>query len=430
MGRTRLANTFYRSLRAASVASMVALMAFGCSSDDGNGGDDDGAGNRSGSGSGGSGASTSTGGTGAGTGGSGTGTGGSGTGSGGGSSGGSGGSGGTVAACPGLPLQSSGSSGAAGSGEACAGVSYEAERVDVDMYIMMDRSVSMAETVPGTDRIRWEFVREAVERFVSHPDAADVRMGIQFFNQSGEKNDEIDCDVSRYATPAVAIGPASEVGDDIVAAIADTRPGGFTPTLPALQGAVQHAKEWAEENVGRATVVVLVTDGLPTQCQNPVSVSEVAAVAKEAAEGEPRVRTYAMGIAAGFNLDTIARSGGTKKAFIVDEASIADSFVTNLLNIAENELACEYEIPEPSDGSMQVDVDKVQVVYSPANGDPEEIPKAGSLADCGKSSVGGWYYDNPANPTKIMVCPCTCERFAAGRVDVRLGCEPRPIPIE
>jgi hypothetical protein len=27
--------------------------------------------------------------------------------------------------------------------------------------------------------------------------------------------------------------------------------------------------------------------------------------------------------------------------------------------------------------------------------------------------------------TRITVCPCTCARFQAGRVDVRLGCKPR-----
>jgi len=48
-----------------------------------------------------------------------------------------------------------------------------------------------------------------------------------------------------------------------------------------------------------------------------------------------------------------------------------------------------------------------------------------TLGDCAEAENGGWYYDNASAPTRIYVCPCTCARFGAGRVDVRLGCEPR-----
>ncbi|HEX2669719.1 MAG TPA: hypothetical protein VHM25_02550, partial [Polyangiaceae bacterium] len=68
---------------------------------------------------------------------------------------------------------------------------------------------------------------------------------------------------------------------------------------------------------------------------------------------------------------------------------------------------------------------KVQVLYTPASGDAEEVPSISSLAACAKNPNGGWYYDNPDSPSKITVCPCTCARLQAGRVDVRLGCKPR-----
>jgi hypothetical protein len=307
----------------------------------------------------------------------------------------------------------------------CGGVSLEAEAVGVDMYIMMDRSVSMAEQVGSTGRIRWDFVHEAVQKFVEAPGAANIGVGIQFFGQSGSRDDAMDCDVSRYSTPAVPIGPASQVGPDVVAAVDATLPGGLTPTFPALEGAVAYGKQWAKAHPGRATVVVLVTDGFPTQCQNPVSVSAIADVARQAAEESPPVRTYVIGLAAGFNLDTIARSGGTQKAFLLDEGDITGSFVTTLSNISNNQLACEYEIPAPTDPNQKVDLNKVQIVYTPAVGDQEEIPRANALTDCATSNSGGWYYDNPTSPSKILVCPCSCSRFGAGKVDIRLGCEPQ-----
>jgi len=297
------------------------------------------------------------------------------------------------------------------------------------MYVMMDRSVSMAETVGSTGKIRWDFMRDAVQAFVQDPAAANIGVGIQFFGQSGSRDDTIDCDVNRYATPAVPIGLASVVGTNVVSAVAATFPGGLTPTYPALQGAVSYAKQWAIGHPGRATVVVLVTDGFPTQCQNPVSVSDVAAVATAAANGTPPIRTYAVGLAAGFNLDTIARAGGTNAAFRIDEGDITQSFVTSLLNISADPLGCEYEIPAPTDPGLTLDPDKVQVVYTPAVGPAEEIPRAQSAADCAVSTAGGWFYDDPSKPSKILVCPCTCSRFAAGKIDIRLGCEPRPISI-
>jgi hypothetical protein len=331
-----------------------------------------------------------------------------------------------TAACSGLPFEPADAGDAAAS---CAGITVEAESVDVDMYIMMDRSVSLADPVGSTGKIRWDLVREAVQAFVTDPAAANIGVGIQFFGQSGGRDDALDCDVSRYSTPAVAIGPASRVGSDLVAAVDAMEPGGLTPTMPALQGAIAYGKEWAMGHPGRATVVVLVTDGFPTQCQNPVSVSEIADVARQAYEQEPRVRTYTVGLAAGYNLDTIARAGGTSHAFLVDEGDVTRSFVSTLLNISMNSLACEYEIPVPDDTALTVNPEKVQVVYTPAVGDAEEVPRARSFADCASSSAGGWYYDDPSAPKKIIACPCTCSRFAAGKVEVRLGCYPRHVPI-
>jgi hypothetical protein len=132
-----------------------------------------------------------------------------------------------------------------------------------------------------------------------------------------------------------------------------------------------------------------------------------------------------LGLEATYNLNTLARAGGTSSAYLVDQGDITQSFVTKLLNISANQLSCEYEIPVP-DPSLTLDLNRVQVVYTPAVGDAEEIPKAQGAGDCATSVAGGWYYDTPTNPSKILVCPCTCARFAAGRVDVRLGCTPTP----
>jgi hypothetical protein len=169
----------------------------------------------------------------------------------------------------------------------------------------------------------------------------------------------------------------------------------------------------------------LVSDGFPTQCGN--APEAVAAAAEAGYDNAPHVKTYVIGVGdvARFNLDNYARAGGTDQAFLTDEADVSDSFVEALLNITDTEIACEYLIPEPPDDMTQVDIDKVSIIYTPQGGDPEEVPKVNNLGDCADAENGGWYYDNQTAPTRIYVCPCTCARFAAGRVDVRLGCEPR-----
>ncbi|MFO7179334.1 MAG: VWA domain-containing protein [Pseudomonadota bacterium] len=323
--------------------------------------------------------------------------------------------------CVGLPFEEQ-AGGEAGS-SACVGISTEAEVTPVDLYIIMDRSVSMGYEAADTGMTRWEAIRAAVEEFVSASEAGSIGAGIGFFGLSGGSDDDLDCDASNYESPVVPIGPLSEVGEDIVAAIDDVVPGGLTPVLPALEGAIAYAKEWAEEHPERATMVVLVSDAFPTQCSN--AVSDVVDVAREAFESEPSVRTYAVGIEGAPNLDAIARGGGTREGHLVDESNLTDSFLQTLLNISNAQLACQYRIPMSPDPDLRVDFDEVQVVYTPASGEPEEIPRLESSGACDRNPNGGWFYDNPADPRSIQVCPCTCERFGAGRVEIRLGCEPR-----
>jgi hypothetical protein len=304
------------------------------------------------------------------------------------------------------------------------GVGYEAERIDVDMFIMLDSSSSMGYALED-GRTRWEAITEAIEDLMTSEDAQDIRAGIGFFSISGHGDDNVDCDVSAYADPVVGIGPLSETGPTMIEEMLDKTPAGLTPTVPALQGAIEYAQSWQEDHPERATVVVLVSDGYPTQCTN--SPEAVANAAAAGYDNEPYIKTYVIGVGevARFNLDNYARSGGTSEAFLTDEGDASGSFVEAVLNITETEIACEYEIPVPPNMNEQIDPEKVQIVYTPQGGDPEEVPIVDGLSDCAEAENGGYYFDNKTAPTRIYVCPCTCARFGAGAVEVRLGCEPR-----
>jgi hypothetical protein len=321
-------------------------------------------------------------------------------------------------ACPGVALDDG------GQGGACTGVSMGAEPVPIDLFIMMDRSISMGNTVAGTNMTRWDALQQAVQEFVDSTTSTDVRAGIGFFGVTGGSDDVIDCNEGNYSKPAVAIDTLDKSGPAIISAMANMVPGGLTPSGPALTGALDYAASWAKAHPGRATGVVLVTDGYPTQCQ-PLAVSDLATIAQQAFQSTPSVRTYVIGLDGDFNLDAIALSGGTHSAFKVDEGSITSSFTTALQNVSNTQLACEYALPAPPDGSEKLDFTRVQVTYTPAGKAPtEEIPAVSGSDACADAPNGGWYYDVPTAPTSIEVCPCTCSRFAAGRVDVRVGCRP------
>lgn len=323
-------------------------------------------------------------------------------------------------ACPGLPFDTT-----VDGGMACTGVSVETEAVGVDLLLIMDRSESMGYLIDGTSMTRWDALKAAVQTFVQDPSVGNIGGGIVFFGKSGNRNDTVDCSVDSYSTPDVEITPLSSSGADLVSAIDAITPGGLTPMVPAVQGALVYAKNWAAAHPDRATVAVLVSDGYPTQCNNDPAA--VAAATQAGFQGTPSVRSYVIGVGdvAKFNLDNYANVGGTQKAFLTDKTDVSTTFAQALLNITNSKVSCEYQIPPSPDPMMKLDYDKVQVVYTPASGEPQEVPRVDSYINCASVSNGGWYYDNAAMPTKILVCPCSCANFGAGTVEARVGCKPR-----
>lgn len=92
--------------------------------------------------------------------------------------------------------------------------------------------------------------------------------------------------------------------------------------------------------------------------------------------------------------------------------------------ITGSQVSCSLDIPTPDGGTL--DPKKVNVKYTPGgNGNPSSILNVpGGAADCGPN--GGWYYDDPQNPSQIVLCPATCTVVQAdtqAKVEVLFGCE-------
>jgi hypothetical protein len=99
-------------------------------------------------------------------------------------------------------------------------------------------------------------------------------------------------------------------------------------------------------------------------------------------------------------------------------------------NIAKGlvtKLGCEFAVPKSTDGSA-VDPTKVVVQYTPGGGATKPLTQVTDASKCG-SVADGWYYDDPAAPTKVVFCPSTCATAGAdtdGKVEIALGCQAPP----
>jgi hypothetical protein len=310
-------------------------------------------------------------------------------------------------------LGSGGSAGGTDPNE-CASAAFEAEPVPVDLAIMLDQSGSMAQPSSGGGTL-WSAVTGALTTFVTSPKAGGIGVSLAYFPGQG-------CNVAGYATPDVPMAALPGNASAVQTSLSWHFPNGMTPTGPALSGAIQYALGYAQSNPGHKVAVVLATDGMPTEC-SPQDIGSIAQIAAAAYNGTPSVPTFVIGVGGALTaLNTIAIAGGTGQAFIVDtNAGAGDQFLQALEKIKVAALACEYAIPT---GTEPVDYTKVNVEITPSGGTPTTIPGVGDASKCGTNP--GWFYDDPLKPTKIILCPATCDSISgdsAAKISIVLGCD-------
>lgn len=344
-----------------------------------------------------------------------------------------------------------GAPGAADGDRACAETKAETVRLPVDLYFVQDRSGSMAGA-------KWMGVKAALISFVQAPEAAGMQVGLGFFPRppvmgcmgcttapcfqmcgcasvtcsngvcTCGATGSASCNLADYVDAAVGIEALPAVSAKIVAALNATMLSGGTPTLPALEGAVQFAKTWVTSK-NRRVALALVTDGEPTGCAGN-TVASVSAVAQGAlASGIP---TFVIGVGPNLmNLNAMAAAGGTTKAFLIEGANIQQLFLDALKNIAGqvSRLSCSYAVPAPSMGPA-LDPKKVNVRFT--GGEPPKSVDIGQVGDQSKCGAkGGWYYDDPTMPKTINLCDSSCQMVnqagTKAEISVLFGCATRII---
>jgi hypothetical protein len=317
----------------------------------------------------------------------------------------------------------------------CKSAVGKGELLPLDIFIMFDQSQSM-DCATSNGGNRWNAVKQALTSFVNDPGAAGIGVGLQFFGDNGLQS---SCDAATYSTADVPIAPLPGNAGPIASSLNNHRPTTNTPSLPALDGAIQHARDWKRKNPGHTVIVLFVTDGQPNACSpGPDMVEPVVQVAKAGLESAEKMNTYVIGIVSEgvacprldpapptkADLDRVAVGGGTTTSFMVDVNQNASQKFLEAINKIRigAQPPCEYQLPEPDEGK-KLDPNFVNVNLTNQAGAATTIFRVNGSGAC-NPSIGGWYYDNEAAPTKILLCPATCS--GAGKigstVSLKFGC--------
>ncbi|MEP7124749.1 MAG: vWA domain-containing protein [Byssovorax sp.] len=325
-------------------------------------------------------------------------------------------------------------SGGSGGQEACAQATAEAKLIPLSIFVAVDQSGSMS------DSGKWDNVKTAFTTFFQDPNAGGIGVALRFWpdpSDFGNPNPPIACNddvdftcgagvVASCETPEVDVGLLSDPAHvkSLVDSFNAHSPNGSTPTSAALDGATKWTAKYVfAHNHTEQAIVLLVTDGEPTTCNtDPIAINAIATKALSGAG----VLTFAVGLA-GSNqatMDGIASAGGTGQAFMIGNGNAAADLLVALKKIQANAVACSFAMPLPPNPKDEIDLNQVDVSYTPSNGGVKtKFPQVASAAAC--SALGGWYYDNPTKPTTINLCPASCTKVqidTGAKVDIFLGC--------
>jgi len=295
----------------------------------------------------------------------------------------------------------------------CAGEVYKGETIPLDIYVMFDQSGSMLNQEQG-GVTRMDAVRAAVGEFLTDDASRGLGVGIGYFGQ--QPIGSTTCNPDDYQAPGVPMAELPGNAQPIIDSLATREPTGETPSGAAIRGACTYAKQWKVEHPGREVVLLLVTDGepkAPVTCGDTgggpccPTLDDAVVAATECGTGSPGLRTFVLGVGPFLeNLGQIAQAGGTENAYLVSGGDVAQQVVAALNDIRiAAQIPCELGIP-PAPGSQSIDYAKVNILRTSSSCETEIVSYRETPASC--DAAGGWYYDDPAAPTKVVLCEKTC----------------------
>jgi hypothetical protein len=360
----------------------------------------------------------------------------------------------------------------------CEGTSTESSFKPVRMFIVVDRSYSMVCHPPSYPAScisengttckctgqRWAGATSALKAYFQNANTAGIGIAMDFFPLTagsgagdgcaggaalGSTTSSSACGVTACKNPLVSLGyltaaaSPTDTQEQLLVTALTTSPvsppkttDSSTPSYPALKGALEWAKAEQLAKPNETFIVVFVTDGEPSTClvsgdsfgNTPRTNAALVDLAKDAYDSSG-VRTYTLGMEGSSVtiLDQIAAAGGTTKSFVVGGSNATDisTALTAALDAISGESA---SCTLPYTASDDADPASAVVTYTSGTS-TTTITKRSGLTAC--DSSGGWYYNNAANPTQVILCPSTCttvqaDSAASVKLDVPCAAELEP----
>jgi hypothetical protein len=206
----------------------------------------------------------------------------------------------------------------------------------------------------------------------------------------------------------------------------------------ALRGIAQYTT--ANKAPDREMIGVLMTDGDPSRCQSNIGQLADIVATHYASTG---IRTFIIGMegATEANLEQIAIEGGavphddfcgglTPPCHYWNVGDGSGDVLGQALNAIIDQstpLACEFPLSsiQPANGQT-LDPATINVTFTSALGVETTVYNVGSAAECPPGQMA-WHYDNPADPTSILLCAATCETVGGtengAAINISGGCE-------
>jgi hypothetical protein len=337
-------------------------------------------------------------------------------------------------------------------GTNCGFTNLTAAPREVNVLLVVDKSLSMEETPDGFDSDKWTALRGALETTFEETEAK-ISFGLDLYPYSGESGEALadSCQMPSTSAIVVPVQAGTEATPLILKALDDNPPSGGTPTAAALTRAYDYYTTGAGKSLKGAKYVLLATDGGPNcsadadimceaatctvnmdgkdcggNCCDPEKDPEgpskclddaasIQAVADLAAEG---IKTFVIGIpgteAYAATLDALAEESGVENPdappsyFAVSSEGGADGLANVLSKVTTGlitscQLQLEEEPPNINDVFVVIDGDLIS-----------------------KDVEDGWAESDPAtSPPTIVIQGATCEKLeseGAEYINVSYGC--------
>jgi len=243
-------------------------------------------------------------------------------------------------------------------------------------------------------------------------------------HRDSDNNPPDSCAPARYKKPKVEFAPLPGNLDPLLQNVENRERMAGTPMYPAVVGALERAKEHQRQVPDHKTILLLATDGVPSECYVPGTdtLRDVNAVATAITEGrsDPTpIDTFVIGIGEELTaLNSLAVAGGTGSAFLLNASTNLTKELQSVLNSIRSSVRCTFPLPHDT----AVDPEKVNVTFTP-DGKPAESLQNTDPGECNYERA--WHYDDPKRPGNVILCPATCAKVAtqAGDLAVVLGCK-------